>query len=166
MVETNMDFYFSKVRLFCGNIFTIFLVVSSVLGVIIFPDESLFFTALLLFIIVLFSFFTVANILKMVRGYPYITITDEYIQLDPFTKSEITIYFKDIDHLKMPPKGPVEIILYQEDDFFAALSFHNKARLIMNRFTGYSPFTLNVKFVRKQERDALLKTLELIARRK
>lgn len=63
--------------------------------------ESILIFFLILFTIVMLSFFAGANILKMFRGYPYIIITEEYIQLDPFTKSEVTIYFSDIENIKI-----------------------------------------------------------------
>src|SRR5690625_3383399 len=87
-------------------------------------EESLLLIALALVIIVLFSFFAVANMLKMNRGHPYITITDEYIQLDPFTKSEVTIFFTDIEYLKVSEisfQRIFEIVLYDENDYFAQI---------------------------------------------
>src|SRR5699024_4611306 len=107
--------------------------------------------------------------LKMIRGYPYITITDEYIQLDSFTKSEVTIYFADIEYIKVSKvsfQNIIEIVLYDEDEYFARLSFHNKVRLVMNRVFRFTLFTVSAKVVRKQERSALLETLDLIMQQK
>src|SRR5690625_4451195 len=132
-------------------------------------EESILIMALSLFVIVLFSFFAVANILKMVRGYPYITITDDYLQLDSFTKSEVTIYFTDIEYIKVSEasfQSIMEIVLYDEDDYFYQLSFHNKIRLFMNRVTGFSLFTISAKAVQKQERTAFLETFDLIIQQK
>lgn len=171
MEEKNkIEFYHSKGMLFLGIIFSLLLVAFDTLMLYIaYTEESILIIALALFIIILFSFFGVANILKMIRGYPYITITDEYLQLDSFTKSEVTIYFTDIDYIKVSEvsfQRIFEIVLDDEDDYFYQLSFHNKMRLFMNRLTGFSLFTINVKAVRKRERTALLKMLDLIMQQK
>src|SRR5690625_6718779 len=106
-------------------------------------EESLLLIALALVIIVLFSFFAVANMLKMNRGHPYITIMDEYIQLDPFTKSEVTIFFTDIEYLKVSEisfQRIFEIVLYDENDYLDQLSFYIIVRLCMKRVIIYSHF--------------------------
>lgn len=170
MIENKKEFYHSKGKLFLGTIFSLFFVAFGTLMVgIAYIEESILFIALSLFIIILFSFFAVANILKMVRGYPYITITDEYLQLDPFTKSEVTIYFTDIEYIKgseVSFQNIMEIVLYDEDDYFYQLSFHNKIRLFMNRVTGFSLFTISAKAIRKIERPAFLETFDLIIQQK
>gem|GEM_PF-5423603 len=170
MVENKKEFYHSKGKIFLGIIFSLLLVAFGVLMVnLAYIEESLLLIALALVIIVLFSFFAVANMLKMNRGHPYITITDEYIQLDPFTKSEVTIFFTDIEYLKVSEisfQRIFEIVLYDENDYFAQLSFHNKVRLCMNRVFNFSLFTISAKVVRKQERTALLETLDLIMQQK
>src|SRR5690625_2188747 len=169
-VENKLEVYHSKGKLFLGIIFSLLLVAFGVLMVnLAYIDESLLFVVSALFIIVLFSFFAVASMLKINRGHPYITITDEYIQLDPFTKSEVTIYFSEIEYLKVSETSfqrIIEIVLYDEDDYFAQLSFHNKARLCMNRVFSFSLFTISEKAVRKQERSALLERLDLIMQQK
>src|SRR5699024_8869688 len=97
-----MTFYHSKGKLFLGVIVSLLFVALGVLIVnLAYIEESILFFALSLFIIVLFSFFAVANLLKLIRGYPYIMIMDEYIILDSFTKSEIKIYFIDIGFLNV-----------------------------------------------------------------
>src|SRR5699024_2752094 len=165
-----MEFYHSKGKLFFSIIFSLLFVAFGVLIVsIAYIEESILFIALALFLIVLFSFFAVANMLKMIRGYPYITITEEYLQLDSFTKSEVTIYFTDIEYIKVSEvsfQSVIEIVLYDEDDYYYHLSFHNKMRLFMNRVTGFSLFTISAKVVRKQERPVLLETLDLIIKQK
>lgn len=165
-----MTFYHSKGKLFLGVIVSLLFVALGVLIVnLAYIEESILFFALSLFIIVLFSFFAVANLLKLIRGYPYIMIMDEYIQLDSFTKSEVNIYFTDIESLKVSETSfqpIVEIVLYDADDYFAQLSFHNKVRLCMNRVTGFSLFTISAKAVPKQERPALLETLDYVMRQK
>src|SRR5699024_877711 len=115
-----------------------------------YAEESITFMAVALFIPVLFSIFFVASILKWVRGYPYIIITGDYIQLDPFTKSEVSIYFSDIENINVSElsfQSVIEIVLYDEDDYFYQLSFHNKVRLIMNRVFRFTLFTINAKVV-------------------
>ncbi|MBY7144270.1 hypothetical protein KFZ56_14675 [Virgibacillus sp. NKC19-3] len=118
MIENKMEFYHSKGKLFPGIIFSLLFVAFGALMVrLAYIAESILFIALALFIMVLFSFFAVANILKMVRGYPYITITDEYLQLDSFTKSEATIYLADIAYIKVSEvsfQSLIEIVLYNE----------------------------------------------------
>lgn len=165
-----MEFYHAKGKLFLSIIFSILFIVFGVFMVYIaYLEESMLFMVLALFTVVLFSFFIVANILKMIRGYPYITITDEYIQLDSFTKSEVTIYFTDIESIKVSEvsfQNVIEIVLYDEDDYFAQLSFHNKVRLFMNRAFNFTLFTISAKVVRKQERSALLETLDCIMQQK
>ncbi|GIO23670.1 STM3941 family protein [Oceanobacillus sp. J11TS1] len=166
MIENKIEFYHSKGKLFLGIIFSLLLVVfGTLIMYIAYIEEAILIIALALFIIVLSSFFTIANILKIIRGYPYITITDEYLQLDSSTKSEVTIYFTDIEYIKVSEvsfQSIFEIVLYDEGDYFAQLSFHNKARLCMNRVTGFSLFTINPKATRKQDRSRLLETLDLI----
>lgn len=170
MVENKREFYHSKGKLFIGIVFQLLFIALGVLLVnVAYIDESVFFILLALFLIILFSFFAGANTLKIIRRYPYITITDEYIQLDSFTKSEATIYFTDIKYLKvteMSFQSNIEIVLYDEDTYFSHMSFHNKVRLCMNRVFGFSLFTIGAKAVRKQERPALLKTLDGIIQQK
>ena len=102
MIENKIEFYPSKGKLFLGIIFSLlFVAFGTFIGYIAYLEESILFIALALFIIVLFSFFAAANILKVIQGYPYITITDEYLQLDPFTKSEVSLYFTDIESIKV-----------------------------------------------------------------
>lgn len=165
-----MAFYHSRVKPFFGVISPLLFVgFGGLMVYVAYIEENIVYIALSLFIIVLFSFFTVANLLKMIRGYPYIMITDDYIQLDSFTKSEATIYFTDIKYLKVSETSfqpIVEIVLNDEDDYFAQLSFHNKVRLCMNRVFKFSLFTMSAKVVRKQERAALLETLDLIMQQK
>ncbi|MFC4664991.1 STM3941 family protein [Oceanobacillus aidingensis] len=166
MIENKIEFYHSKGKLFLGIIFSLLLVVfGTLIMYIAYIEEAILIIALALFIMVLFSFFTIANILKIFICSPYITITDEYLQLDSSTKSEVTIYFTDIEYIKVSKvssQSIFEIVLYNEGDYFAQLSFHNKVRLCMNRVTGYSPFTINPKATRKQDRSRLLETLNLI----
>lgn len=170
MAENRAEFHHSKGKLFLGSIFSFILVAFGALMLYIaYMEESILIIALALFTIVLFSFFGVANLLKMIRGYPYITITDEFLQLDSFTKSEVTIYFTDIDYIRVSEvsfQRIFEIVLYDEYDYFERLSFHNKMRLFMNRVTGFSLFTLSAKAVRKRERAALLEMLDLIMQQK
>src|SRR5699024_11580468 len=92
-------------------------------------DESIFMIALALFICILFSIFAVTSILKIIRDNPYIIITEEYIQLDPYTKSEATIYYEDIKHMTVSEfsfKKMVEIIFYDVVARFFKLSLINK----------------------------------------
>lgn len=137
MVENKMTFYHSKGKLFLGVIVSLLFVALGVLIVnLAYIEESILFFALSLFIIVLFSFFAVAN------------------HIESLKVSETS--FQPI----------VEIVLYDADDYFAQLSFHNKVRLCMNRVTGFSLFTISAKAVPKQERPALLETLDYVMQQK
>src|SRR5699024_8015649 len=136
---------------------------------IIFLEGSIGYLVLGLFFVVLFSFFLISNILKLIRSYPYITITDDYIQLDSYTKSEVTIYFSDIELITVSQvsfQNVIEIILYDEEEYFAQLSFHNKVRLFMNRVFNISLFTIATQAIRRKERPALLETLDVIMKHK
>lgn len=170
MERTKLEFYFSKGKLFFGVIFSLLFIGFGVLMVgLAYVEESITFMAVALFITVLFSIFFVASILKLVRGYPYIIIADDYIQLDPFTKSEVSIYFSDIENINVSElsfQSVIEIVLYDEDDYFYQLSFHNKVRLIMNRVFRFTLFTINAKVVQKKERPTLLSALDLIIQQK
>jgi hypothetical protein len=162
--ENKAVFYHSKGKLFFGIIFAfVFVALGAFVAYIAVIEESILMIALSLFIIILFSIFAVANLLKIIRRYPYIIITEDYLQLDPFTKSEVTIYFDDIDSIKVSEvsfQQLIEIVLYDEDAYFYELSPHNKIRLFMNRGTGFSLFTVSVKAIRKKERAALLHNLD------
>lgn len=163
MEDEVLTFYHSKGRLILGIVFTLLCVGFGVLlGSIGYLENSFRMIVLALFIIVLFSIFSVANVLKAIRDYPYIMITNQYIRLDPFTKSEITINFTDIHSIRVPeslPKGIYEIVVYDEDDYFAQLSVHNKVRLCMNRSFNMSLFTISAKALKKHERPGLMKVL-------
>lgn len=108
MIENKIEFYHSKVMLFLGIIASLLIVT---FGTIMMYKFVLLFNEYMVETIIVFPFFMLftvvsgffggANILKMVRGYPYVTITEEYIQLDSFTKSEVTIYFTDIEYIKV-----------------------------------------------------------------
>src|SRR5699024_7164778 len=116
-------------------------------------------------ILVIFSSFTVANILKLIRKYPCIMITDNYIQLHPHTKSEATIYFTDINHIKVTEQSfqkNIEIELYNEKANNIELSLHNKTRLCMHLFFNLSLYTFNNIYIKKEQRTELLKLLGFI----
>src|SRR5699024_6848784 len=114
-----MTFYHSKGKLFLGVIVSLLFVALGVLIVnLAYIEESILFFALLRVMIVLFSFFAVANLLDLYRGYPYIMIMNEYTQLDSFTKSQVHIYFNPIESLKVPETSiqPIfEIVLFVVD---------------------------------------------------
>lgn len=170
MLEDKQEFYHSKGKLLIATIFMLVLIAFGALMLIIgYHTGSITLIVLSLFIIILFIFFAVASVFKIIRDYPYITLTDTYIQLDSSTKSEATIYFTDIAYIKVTESSLqkiIEIILHDEDAYFGQLSFHNKVRLFMNRLTGFSLFTINAKAVRKQERYEMLEALDLILQQK
>lgn len=166
MKENEQAFYHSKGKLFLGVIFSlVFAIFGAFVLWIAYLERSAFVSVLGLFITLLLSTFAVANTLKIIRGYPYVIITDKFIQLEPFTKSETTIYVEDISYLRLSEASfqrIIEIVLHEEDLYFQQLSFHNKVRLFMNRLTGFSTFMVSLKMVRKQERPALFEALEQI----
>lgn len=166
MEVNEQAFYHSKGKLFLGVIFSlVFAIFGAFVLWLAYMERSAFVSVLGLFITVVLGTFAVSNTLKLIRGYPYLIITDQFIQLDPFTKSETTIYVEDIRYLKLSEASfqrIVEIVLHEEDLYFDQLSFHNKVRLFMNRFTGFSIFMVSIRIVRKQERPALFEALEKI----
>lgn len=170
MEENQIAFYHSKGKLFLGSLLSFIFIPFGVLVLYAaYTEESVFIIALGLFLTILFSTFFLAGILKMIRGYPYIIVTEAYIQLDPYTKSEAKLYYTDISYIKVSEvsfQKLTEIVLYDEDDYYARLSLHNKVRLFMNRVFHFSLFTINAKAVRKRERPELLKTLKVIAEEK
>src|SRR5699024_12530232 len=108
--------------------------------------------ALALFICIFFSIFAVTSILKIIRDNHYIIITEEYIQLDPYTKSEATIYYEDIKNMTVSEfsfQKMVESILYDEDARFAKVSLHNKISLCINREFRLTLYMINIKTMRK-----------------
>lgn len=170
MEEEKIEFYHSKGKLFIGSILAIVFAISGALTVYIASvDGSMFMIAVGLFIAVLFSVFFFSSVLKIFRGYPYITMTDAYIEFDSGTKSEATIYYTDIASIKVSKvnfQSTIEIVLYDEKGCFQQLSMHNKIRLCMNRVFNFSLFTFNAKAIRKEERSAMLETLDLIIQEK
>ena len=155
MTEENRKFYYAKGRMLLGLIISpIFLALGGLMLLLAFIDKSIFIFLLALTILVIFSSFTVANILKLIRKYPFIMITDNYIQLHPHTKSEATIYFTDINHIKVTEQSfqkNIEIVLNNEQAYFKQLSLHNKTRLFMNRVFNFSLYTFNIKFIKKEQ---------------
>src|SRR5699024_10982638 len=106
MTEENRKYYYAKGRMLLGIIISpIFLSLGGLMLLLAFIYKSIFIFLLALTILVIFSSFTVANILKLIRKYPFIMITDNYIHLHPHTKSEVTIYFTDINHINVPEQS-------------------------------------------------------------
>src|SRR5690625_1921218 len=102
MQETSLHFYHSKVKLILQIIvFFPFMIggyYMAYMGVI---EQSFLVILLALFIGILFSCFWGAAILKLFRNQPYITLTNVYIQLDTQTKSEVTIYYDNIESIQV-----------------------------------------------------------------
>src|SRR5699024_1375445 len=166
MTEENRKFYYAKGRMLLGLIISpIFLALGGLMLLLAFIDKSIFIFFLALTILAIFGSFTVANILKLIRKYPFIMITDNYIQLHPHTKIEATIYFTDINHIKVTEQSfqkNIEIVLNNEQAYFKQLSLHNKTRLFMNRVFNFSLYTFNIKFIKKEQRTELLQLLDFI----
>src|SRR5699024_6505993 len=136
MTEENRKFYYAKGRILLGLIISpICLVLGGLMLLLDFIDKSIFIFFLALTILDIFGSFTVANILKLIRKYPFIMITDNYIPLHPHTKSEATIYCTDTNHIKVSAQSfqsNIEIVLNNEQAYFKQLSFHNNKRLFIN----------------------------------
>src|SRR5699024_12172670 len=102
MTEENRKFYYAKGRMLLGLIISpIFLALGGLMLLLAFIDKSIFIFLLALTILVIFSSFTFANILKLIRKYLFIMITDTYIQIHSHKKIEAIIYFTDINHIKV-----------------------------------------------------------------
>src|SRR5699024_5873917 len=161
MTEENRKFYYAKGRMLLGLIISpIFLALGGLMLLLAFIDKSIFIFFLALTILAIFGSFTVANILKLIRKYPFIMITDNYIQLHPHTKSEATIYFTDINHIKVTEQSfqkNIEIVLNNKQ-----LSLYNKTILIINSVFNFSLYTFNIKFIKKEQRTESLQLLDFI----
>src|SRR5699024_452851 len=115
--------------------------------------------------LIIFGSFTITNILKLIRKYPFIMITDNYMQPHPHTKSEATIYFTDINHIKVTQQSlqkNIEMLTNNEQAYFTQSSLHSKRRLFMNRVFNFSLYTFNIKFIKKEQRTELLQLLDFI----
>ena len=99
MKNQKKEFYFARNKLYIILIVSLAFVFLGV-SMLIFGKRSgdVFFAFLGILTAATFFVLFIANILKLSRDYPYIRITDEYIQLDSYTRSEITVYFEEIDH--------------------------------------------------------------------
>src|SRR5699024_5618860 len=92
-------------------------------------ERSFIITPIFLFFAIFISFFWGAAILNVLRRQPYVTITNTYLQIDPQTKSEVTIYFDNIESIQVSENNfqkIIEIYIYDESAFFDQLSTHNK----------------------------------------
>lgn len=174
MENQEQAFYFSKTRMFVGLIF-LFVILAFFAMVTIFiirdgqvQEEGVLFVVMLI-TSVLLCVFVGAGLLKLFRPYPYLLITEDAIRIDPFTKSEANILLDDIAYLKVSEfsfQKIVEIVLYNEAYHFSQLSLFNKIRLGLNRMTGHSVFMINIKVVRKNQRDALFVALDYLIQQK
>lgn len=166
MQETSLHFYHSKIKLILQIIiFFPFMIGGyyiAYMGVIL---QSFLGILMALSFAILFSCYWGAAILKLLRNQPYITITNTYIQLDPQTKSEVTIYYDYIESIRVSETSfqkLIEIIVDAEDDFFNQLTLHNKIRLGPNSLFGFNTFTIAYHAIRKRERPQLLAALDNI----
>lgn len=170
MLNQKIELYHSRPKLLIGMIvsflfmlFGIFIIGFSYTG------GDIFFTGIGLLMAVLFGVFTFSNMLKLNRDYPYLIITDEYIQFDSFTRSEIIIYIDEIDHIRVSTRNLrsfIEIEVTNKKEFFKGLSFHNKIRLFMNFFEGVSFTTIITNSLEKEEQIQLIDALNLIIKKK
>lgn len=166
MEETSLHFYHSKIKLILQIIiFFPFMAGGYYMAYMGVVEQSFLIILMALFFAILFSCFWGAAILKIFRNQPYITITNTYIQLDPQTKSEVTIYYDHIESIQVSEASfqkLIEIVIYDEDGLFDQLSLHNKIRLGPNGLFGFKTFTIAYNAIRKRERPQLLATLDNI----
>src|SRR5699024_3529959 len=126
-----------------------------------------FILIIALFLTIFFMFIIPSNVLKLIRGNPYLIITSEYILLDPYTKSEVKIYLEEIQSFSWKTVinvTVIEINLYDDIDYMYDLSYHNKFRLYPNRIFNMALFTIETKAVPRKQRPLLLQELEDIAK--
>lgn len=165
MINEKIEFYYSRSKLYSGFALTLLLGFFGV-SIMIYANRSgdLFFGLIGFLNAVTFFVLAISNILKLSRDYPYIRITDEYIQIDSFTRSEITIYLEEIEHIRageLQLQPLIEIEVYDQDKFFKNLSFHNKFRLFMNTFQAVSIITITTRVLEKEEQTRLIDALNL-----
>lgn len=166
MQETSLHFYHTKVKLNLQIIiFFPFMIGGYYMAYMGMVERSVLTVLMALFFAILFSCFWGAAILKIVRSHPYITITNTYLQIDPQTKSEVTIYFDNIESIQVSESNLqkiIEIAIYDESVFFDQLSTHNKIRLGPNAWFGFKTFTIGYNAIRRRERPQLLAALDNI----
>lgn len=164
MHETPLHYYRSKVRLFLQIIFFFsFMIGGSFIVYMGGTQQSLLVILLGLCIAVLFSFFWAGAILKLLRYLPYVTITNTYIQVNPQTKSEVTIYLDDIISIRVTESSfqkLLKISIHNTIAFFDGLSLCNKIRLGPHGFFGFEAFTVTYSAIRKRDREKLLAALD------
>lgn len=163
-MEATLYFHHSKLKLnlqilICFPIAIFFIY----LTYIEFTNRSLLGIVIFLFFAILFSSFLVAAILKMFRNYPYIIVTNDYLQLHPGTKSETTIDYEQIKAIEISETAfqkNIEIVLHHEGEFYKKLSTHNKTRLGPNSWFGHNTIIIGYKVIPRQERPALFAVLD------
>src|SRR5690625_3003552 len=166
MENRELQFYHSKMKLFIGLMMLLIVIGIISLGLILGIREKesvviLITTPLLL----LLMFFFIPTILKLFRGYPYLIITDSYIQLEPYTRSEATIYRKDMDALLVSQfqfSKLIRVQLRNEYEYIESLSLHNKIRLLPNTLFGMPIYTISLSVLPKIEQPRLLLAVKVI----
>src|SRR5699024_1072115 len=166
MQETSLHFYYFKIRLIVQVLlFFPFMIGSYYIAYIGFTELSLYPILLGLFTSILVSCVYGADVLKLFRRSPYVTITNTYIRLDPQTKSEVTLYYDDIKFIDISEASfqkLIKIFVYDEKTLFKQLSLHNKIRLGPNALFGFKTFPIAYNSIRKRDRPQLLATLDKI----
>ena len=163
MTDTPLYFYHSKIKLNIQIIFFFPFMIGFYyllyMGVL---ERSLLVILMGLFFSILMSILWGTAVLKLIRNQPYIILTNTYLQLDPQTKSEMTIYYNQIEGIQMSESSfqrIIEVTIYDEKGFFDELSLHNKIRLGPNGIFGFKTFMITYNAVRKRERPQLLQAL-------
>src|SRR5699024_8576625 len=152
---TSLHFYHSKVKLNLQIIIFFALMIGSYcmayIGVV---ERSFIITPIFLFFAIFISFFWCAAILKVLRRQPYVMLTNIYISINPKTKSEVTIYFDNIESIQVSETNLqkiIEIVIYVESAFFDQLSTHYKIRLGPHAWFGFKTFMILYKVIRRRE---------------
>ena len=164
MQETSLHFYYSKIRLIIQIIFLFpFMIGGYYIAYIGFTEQTLYAILLGLFTSILVSCAWGAAVLKLLRNQPYVTITNTYIRLNPQTKSEVTLYYDEIEFIDISEASfqkLIEIFINEEKNLFKQLSLHNKIRLGPNALFGFKTFSIAYNTIRKRERPQLLAALD------
>src|SRR5699024_6695781 len=146
MQETSLHFYYSKIRLIIQIIFLFpFMIGGYYIAYIGFTEQTLYAILLGLFTSILVSCAWGAAVLKLLRNQPYVTITNTYIRLNPQTKSEVTLYYDEIEFIDISEASfqkLIEIFINEEKNLFKQLSLHNKIRLGPNALFGFKTFSI------------------------
>src|SRR5699024_8383944 len=164
MQETSLHFYHTKVKLNLQIIiFFPFMIGGYYMAYMGMVERSVLTVLMALFFAIVFSCFWVAAISQIVRSHTYITITHTYLQIEPQTNSEVTIYVDNIESIQVSESNLqkiIELAIYDESVFFDQLSTHTKIRLGPTAWFGFTTFTMGYNAIRRRARPQLWGALD------